>query len=179
MFNRKIAGYVEKIKKLNGDPHYVAFGMAIGVFVAITPTIPFHTILAITLAVLLKASKPAAILGVWISNPFTVLFLYFACYKTGHFFFDGSSQASVAIEQLIKHLESDIEFVQKMNYLVEFIREKFNTFLIMNFGGIILGLPSGLAAYVLTKRFFNQIRIRKKTDEKAHDDPPRTDIKRK
>ncbi len=179
MFNKKIAGYVEKIKKLNGDPHYVALGMAIGVFVAITPTIPFHTILAVTLAVLLKASKPAAILGVWISNPLTVLFLYFACYKTGHFFFDGSSQASVAIEQLIRHLESDIEFVNKLSYLTQFIQEKFNTFLIMNFGGIIIGLPSSLAAYVLTKRFFIRLRTRKKKDTKAQDDPSRTNIKRK
>jgi hypothetical protein len=179
MFNKKIAGYVEKIKKLNGDPHYVALGMAIGVFVAITPTIPFHTILAITLAVLLRASKPAAILGVWISNPLTVLFLYFACYKTGHFFFDGSSQASVAIEQLIRHLESDIEFVQKLHYLAGFISDKFNTFLIMNFGGVILGLPSGLAAYMLTKRFFIQLRSRKKTDKKVQNDPSRTNTKRK
>ncbi len=34
--------FFEHAKKLQGDPHYVAMGMAIGVFVAITPTIPFH-----------------------------------------------------------------------------------------------------------------------------------------
>ena len=86
MLKKKIAVFIEKVKKLNGDPHYVAFGMAIGVFVAMTPTIPFHTILAIILAILLNASKPAAVLGVWVSNPFTVVFLYFACYKVGLFF---------------------------------------------------------------------------------------------
>lgn len=68
MFKKKIAGYVEKIKKLNGDPHYIGLGMTIGVFVAITPTIPFYTVLAIVPAILLKASKLAAIPGVWISN---------------------------------------------------------------------------------------------------------------
>ncbi len=86
MLKKNIALFVGKVKKLPGDPHYIAFGIAIGIFVAMTPTIPLHTIIAIALAVLFKASKPAAILGVWVSNPFTVVFLYFACYKAGHFF---------------------------------------------------------------------------------------------
>jgi uncharacterized protein (DUF2062 family) len=31
-----------RIKSLQGDPRYVAVGMAVGVFVAFTPTIPFQ-----------------------------------------------------------------------------------------------------------------------------------------
>ena len=92
MLKEKIRQFVEKVKKLNGDPHYVALGMAIGVFIAVTPTIPFHTVLAIALAILLNVSKPAAILGVWVSNPVTVIFLYFACYKTGYLFFKTSAK---------------------------------------------------------------------------------------
>lgn len=169
MFKTKIAGYARKIKELNGDPHYVALGMAIGVFVAITPTIPFHTILAVAAAVVLKASKPAAILGVWVSNPFTVVFLYFACYKTGHVFFDDASGAMALIQQLIEHLESDIHFSQKIQYLMDFVRGQVNTFLIMNFGGIILGLPAGMAAYFITRRFF--IRLRAKSLKKQRATP--------
>jgi uncharacterized protein len=87
MFKKKLDIFIEKIKEFNGDPHHVSLGMSIGVFVAITLTIPFHTIIAIILAYACKASKPAAILGVWFSNPFTVIFLYFTCYKKGHFCF--------------------------------------------------------------------------------------------
>ncbi|MFH2092589.1 MAG: DUF2062 domain-containing protein [Pseudomonadota bacterium] len=158
MFKKKIADYVENIKQLNGDPHYIALGMAIGVFAAITPTIPFHTVLALVLAILFKASKPAAILGVWVSNPLTVFFLYFACYKIGHLFFDGSAQAVESIQQLFMQLASNIEFFQKINFLARFVQNKLDTFLIMIFGGIVLGLPSGLAAYIITKRFFIRLR---------------------
>ncbi len=161
MLKSKIAFLIQKIKKLHGDPHYVAFGMAIGVFVAITPTIPFHTIIAIALAVLFKASKPAAIIGVWVSNPFTVVFLYFACYKTGHLFFEDSLNALESIKILIEHLDSNIEFSQKINYFMEFIQTNIKTFMIMNFGGILLGLPSGIAAYFVTKVFFVQLRKQK------------------
>jgi uncharacterized protein (DUF2062 family) len=161
MLKNKIKSLTEKIKKLHGDPHYVAFGMAIGVFVAITPTIPFHTVLAIALAVVLKASKPAAIIGVWVSNPFTVVFLYFACYKTGHLVFDDSSNALEAIRILLEHLESGIEFSEKMTYFTVFIQTRIKTFMIMNFGGLLLGLPSGIVAYFITKGFFVQLRKQK------------------
>ena len=39
--------------------------LAIGVFIGITPTIPLHTILAVSLALLVRGSKLAAALGVW------------------------------------------------------------------------------------------------------------------
>ena len=158
MFRRKIQDYINRIKELNGDPHYIAFGMAIGVFVAVTPTIPFHTVLAIALAILLNASKPAAILGAWVSNPFTVVLFYVACYKTGHLFFENSSQAVILIQQLLVHLESDSPFLQKIEYLKEFAQTQFDTFLIMNVGGIVLGLPAGVFTYVMTRRFFIRFR---------------------
>ena len=63
-----------RIKELNGDPHYVALGMAIGVFVGVTPTIPFHTALALGLSFIFRGSKAAAAIGVWFSNPITIPF---------------------------------------------------------------------------------------------------------
>ncbi len=156
MIKDKINKFLRKVKKLNGDPHYVALGMAIGVFIAITPTIPFHTILAIALALLLKASKPAAILGVWVSNPVTVIFLYYACYKTGYLFFDNPGQTFDSIKVLIHQLESNIEFSQKIHLFNEFVKTQMKMFMIMNFGGIVLGVPGGAAAYIITKNFFSK-----------------------
>ena len=82
---RTIRYWIIHVKRLNGDPHYVATGMAIGIFVGITPTIPFHTVLALALAFLLRVSKVAAALGVWCSNPVTIPFFYYWSYKIGIF----------------------------------------------------------------------------------------------
>jgi uncharacterized protein (DUF2062 family) len=167
MLKNKIAFFIDKIKKLHGDPHYVAFGMAIGVFIAITPTMPFHTVGAITLALFFKASKPAAIIGAWVSNPFTVVFIYFASYKAGRLFFDDSVNALESIKILINYLEMDIELSQKINYFVDFIQTNIKTFMIMNFGGILLGLPLSLAAYFITKGFFVTLRQKRIAKKKA------------
>ena len=52
---------ITRFKKLHGNPHYVAMGMAAGVFVSLTPTFPFHTFIAIALAFVLRGSKRAAL----------------------------------------------------------------------------------------------------------------------
>ncbi len=162
MFKENTERFAQKVKALHGDPHYVALGMGIGVFIAITPTIPFHTILAIALAVVFKASKPAAYLGIWISNPFTVVFLYVACYQIGFLFFEDTPDGLASIEMLIGHLKSsEIAFSQKVDYFYEFFQLHMKTFLIMNLGGLILGIPSGLIAYGVTHRFFVKRQLKK------------------
>ncbi|MCF6249235.1 MAG: DUF2062 domain-containing protein [Desulfobacula sp.] len=161
MLNKKFELFVQKVKALRGDPHYVALGMAFGVFVAITPTIPFHTIIVIGMAILFKASKPAAIAGVWISNPFTVVFLYVACYQVGHFFFEAPAGGLESIKLLIEHLNGNDELSHKIIYFSGFMRTQLRTVMIMNAGGIILGLPSGVVTYFLTKQFFIRRQKRK------------------
>lgn len=41
---KRIQVFITRFKKLQGTPHYVAKGMAIGIFIGVTPTIPFHMI---------------------------------------------------------------------------------------------------------------------------------------
>jgi uncharacterized protein (DUF2062 family) len=64
--------YYLRFLRLRGKPGELARGVAIGIFVGITPTIPFHTILALILAMILRGSKIAALLAtVLVSNPLT------------------------------------------------------------------------------------------------------------
>ena len=61
-------------------------GMAIGLFLAFTPTIPFHMILAAVGAIIFRVNLPVAVIVCWINNPFTALFIYSADYHLGRFF---------------------------------------------------------------------------------------------
>lgn len=59
-------------------------GMAVGVFIGVTPTIPFHTALIILFGLLWRHNLTAAYLGSWlISNPLTIPILYFSQYELG------------------------------------------------------------------------------------------------
>jgi len=68
-FRLRIQQWRNRVKKFQGDPHFVAMGMAIGVFVAATPSMPFQTAIAVALAFILRSSKAAAAIAVWLSNP--------------------------------------------------------------------------------------------------------------
>lgn len=161
MFKKKLAAFIERLKKLKGNPHYVALGMAIGVFIAITPTIPFHGTFALVLAILLRGSKSAALLGIWVSNPVTIIPFYYFCYKVGSLFMHDAGQTVETIDLLIAQLEGDYGFLQKIDFVFEFAKTNVDVFCYMNLGGIILGVPAGAAAYFITKQFFVRLRTRK------------------
>jgi uncharacterized protein (DUF2062 family) len=139
--------FVKRIKKLEGDPHYIAMGMAIGVFVSITPTMPFHTVIAVALAFILRGSKAAAALGVWFCNPITAPFFYLGSYKTGMFILGHSAPFDVKYESVL-----------------ELIKLGTDVTMAMIVGGIILGILPGIAAYFITRNIVTRIRSRKTAD---------------
>ena len=137
---------VKRLKSLNGDPHFIAMGMAIGVFVSFTPTIPFHTVLAIALAYVFSGSKAAAAIGVWVSNPVTVPFFYYASYKVGCLV-----------------LWKRIPFNVKYESISMLLRLGMDVTLVMMLGGIVLGIIPGIATYIVTRKIVESIRAKKQS----------------
>lgn len=139
-----IREFVERVKNLEGDPHYVAMGMAIGVFVGITPTIPFHTVLAVALAIMLRGSKAAAVLGVWFSNPITAPIFYWGSYKTGTYFLGNPAPFDVKYESILELLDLGLDVT-----------------IAMIAGGVILGILPGIASYFITRKIIRTLQMRK------------------
>lgn len=139
-----LRAFIDNAKTLQGDPHYIAVGMAIGVFIGITPTIPLHTVTAVALAFVLRGSKPAAIIGVWVANPITIPLFYWASYEVGMFLLGKSIPFDVKYDSIGKLLELGLDVTVAMIA-----------------GGAILGILPGIAAYFITRRIFTKIRARK------------------
>ena len=84
-FRRVLRYHWLKFRRLQEDPRKIAGGIALGVFIGITPTIPFHTVAVLSLAALLRVSPVTAFIGIQIGNPLTVPAIYLAAYKVGQF----------------------------------------------------------------------------------------------
>ena len=81
---RRIRTFYERFISLKGDPASIAASLAIGVFVGVTPTIPFHTAIIVIVGLLFRLNITAAYLGSWlISNPVTIPLLYLSQYELG------------------------------------------------------------------------------------------------
>jgi uncharacterized protein (DUF2062 family) len=143
---QRIRNWINRAKALHGDPHYISMGMAVGFFVAITPTIPFQTIIAVGLAFILKGSKAAAALATWISNPLTMPFFYYVSYKAGSMLF------GISIPD--KFVGGNITEIFKLGLDVA-------TALIG--GGIVVGVLPSVAAYFITRKLVSKFRSRQNT----------------
>ena len=62
--------------------HSGAKAFAVGLFFAFIP-VPFQMVLAAGAAILFHANLPLAIALVWLTNPLTMPFIFYACYLVG------------------------------------------------------------------------------------------------
>jgi len=81
-------------------PHRLALGVGLGVFVAFTPTVGIQMLLVVCGAWLLKANKAVGLPVVWISNPATMLPIYYAFYWVGRQMLGGKELGAPWWEQL-------------------------------------------------------------------------------
>ncbi len=61
----------------------ISGGLAVGIFIALTPTIGVQMILSIMVAYFLRVNIPSAIAACWITNPLTAPVIYPLQYKLG------------------------------------------------------------------------------------------------
>ncbi|WP_197442635.1 DUF2062 domain-containing protein [Lignipirellula cremea] len=64
-------------------PHRLALGVALAMFVTFTPTVGIQMLLVVCFAWLFGANKAVGLPIVWISNPATMLPIFYGCYWLG------------------------------------------------------------------------------------------------
>lgn len=88
---REIKEFFITLVELNNTPHEIALGVAVGVFIGITPLYGFHTVLAVLFAMLIpRTHKVAIIIGSNISIPVTAPFISWTGYQIGKFLLNKS-----------------------------------------------------------------------------------------
>ncbi len=148
---RSIRYYWLKFSRLQGSPRKLAWGMALGVFIGMTPTVPFHTVLALSLAPLLGVSPVAAYLGIWIMNPVTIAPIYLASYKLG---------------KLILFGTGSLTFPENYDYH-SLLQLLWQGGLALQTGGLIIAILPAIISYFLTLWAIQRYRQRKAAQKAA------------
>ncbi|MBM4293887.1 MAG: DUF2062 domain-containing protein [Deltaproteobacteria bacterium] len=149
-FRRTVRYYWLNFRRLQGNPQKLAWGMALGVFIGITPTIPFHTVAVLTLAAILRVSPVTAYIGIWVMNPITMAPLYILAYKVG---------AMVLLQGNPLRLPEVYNFHTMVDLL-------WRGGLALQAGGVIIALPPAVISYFLTLWLVQRYR-RQKTEKAA------------
>ena len=148
---------VYRVLHADDTPHRIAMGVAVGLFVAISPLFGLHMILALTLAVILRANRAIAVAAAWVCNPATLLPILSLNWFVGQAVVPREAlqdpgqiqyQVSQAIgggEGLAAHLLSTDFWVGLFHLIVRHGVELW-------VGSIVVGLVAALLGYLVTHR---------------------------
>ena len=150
--------YYIRFIRLRGEPDAIARGVAIGIFIGITPIIPLHTGMVLLFAMLFKASKIGALLAsMAASNPLTFFFQYYFSWRIGNWL----TPYNLSWERIRRTLDillSDASFTEMIKAISGLSWE---AIIVMILGGIVLALPFSVGSYFLSLHFFTALKRRK------------------
>jgi uncharacterized protein (DUF2062 family) len=78
-----IKGKLREVLYIKETPHHLALSFSVGVFIAICPLLGLHTLLAVAACFLYRFNKFALFVGVYITNPWTIIPIYTFCMWVG------------------------------------------------------------------------------------------------
>jgi uncharacterized protein (DUF2062 family) len=136
----------DRFVRFHGSPREIAWGAALGFFIAMSPTMGIQMYIAIPLAALFRISKLAAATTVWLTNPLTAPFIY------GFNYMAGAKLLGYPLR---------ISFTSDPSWQTFWHSGKC-VFLSLTVGGIITGVVVGGVGYFLTLSLVTTAR------EKAH-----------
>ena len=127
--------------RLRGSAEEVARGMAMGVFIGMSPTMGLQMPIALFVAMLLRENKLAAILGVWVTNPLTAIPIYTFNFQVGQYLL-GTPELKMP----------------KLDALSEVMALGHDFLLPLTLGCFAVGLVSAAVTYLLTLKVYRAIK---------------------
>jgi uncharacterized protein (DUF2062 family) len=141
----------ERFIRMRGDPKQISFGLALGIFMGVSPLFGFQLILAVLIAAFLRWNKVAAAMGTLISNPFTSPFIYTFAYYVG-------SKVTGATGRGLLVIPRDLATAGRM------MEEAPGLLLALTLGTVLIGLPLAVVGYFIS--YVALMRYREKIKER-------------
>ena len=66
-------GRLRAVLGVGDTPHRIAFAFSVGIFIAFSPLLGLHVVLAILLIGFFRLNKPAVLAGTFVNNPWTLV----------------------------------------------------------------------------------------------------------
>ena len=157
-----------------GTPEYIAGGVALGLTIGLIIPIGFQIVIAVPLAFLLRVVKVPAVIFTFVTNHFTVIFIYpFQCWIGSYLIFKPLSLDSFSSR--FSSLAEAATWTEKFRALGTLGLDVMIPFFA---GGIFLALICAPAGYVISRRLVlaylkkkEQIRLKRQQKAAARKTP--------
>lgn len=146
---------IKRVLHADDPPHRLALGVAIAMFVTLTPTVGFQSVLVILLATLFRANKLVGLPLVWISNPATFVPIYYPCYRIGLWITGGKRVSFQWWRELTRPPE---DYLPAMKFYWSRLTD---VIVPLTVGSVIVALPIAVASYALSYQAIVRYRHRR------------------
>ena len=135
-----------RLLALDDPPERTALAFSLGVFIAFSPFLGLHTILATLIAFLFRFNKVAIYSGTFINNPFlTLVPIIIASYAVGAFILGRPLRIPAGGVELLRH-----PHLLTAAYYSELFRGSWDIVWPFTIGGLTLSVVCSLIAYPVT-----------------------------
>lgn len=139
---------IRRLLSLDDPPERTALAFAIGVFIAFSPFLGLHTIMAVVIAFLFRFNKVAIFTGTFVNNPFlTLIPIVIASYAVGAFLMGQPLGLPDESRELLLHPR-----VTDRGYWRTLLVESRSVLVPFALGGTVLSIVFSLLAYPLMLR---------------------------
>jgi uncharacterized protein (DUF2062 family) len=150
---------LRRLLAIDDPPERTALAFSIGVFIAFSPFLGLHTILATLLAFLFRFNKIAIYTGTFVNNPFlTLVPIIVASYAVGAFIMGRPLRIPPEGVELLTH-----PHIFSTGYYRQLFVQSRHLVEPFAVGGMVLSVVCSLIAYPLTLRALRIYRSRKST----------------
>ena len=154
---------LKSLLALDDSPHAIALGIGVGMFVGLTPTVGVQTIIVVSLAALTRRfcyfNVGAACATTYVSNPVTMVPMYYGWYRLGALFVPG--------------YEADVDFDPLVNaetwsaWWTAMVALSTSIGIPMMVGSLLTAVPGGVLAYGFARRMIRKLRRKAQFAEKT------------
>ncbi|HEY0406707.1 MAG TPA: DUF2062 domain-containing protein [Pyrinomonadaceae bacterium] len=143
---------LRRLLAIDDPPERTALAFSIGVFIAFSPFLGLHTIMATALAFAFRFNKIAIYAGTFVNNPFlTLVPIILASYAAGAFVLGRPLRLPAEGMELLMH-----PHLFTNAWWRQLFRQGSDVLLPFSIGGMLLSVVCSLAAYPLTLRFLRR-----------------------
>ena len=149
---------LRSILVIRDSPHRIAWGVAIGTFVAYLPIVGIQMVIGALLCKIMRANILASIPMAWITNPLTIVPIYYLLYVFGGLF-TNDSMTYAEMEIIVGSINEAGVFT--WNGLTITIDLFGNIFWPILIGGVIVGLVNGALFYAIVLKIVSVYQLRR------------------
>jgi len=146
---KSVKVFFSSLVLMKGKPSKIALSMALGIFIGLMMPVGFQTVIALPLALFFNLNILVTLTATLVTNPLTIVPLYFAIIRTGEF-----------ITQ-IKISGKKIDAVIKNPGLENFINLGYESLIVFFSGSFTFGVISSFIVYFITLKLIQKYRSRK------------------